>query len=133
MKSKLWNGSFLRTVLQGLAITCVSLLILSALGAVLVMQGVLDPNHLSAAAVCICALAVFAGALPAAKHAAGKKLPAALLVAALCFGICLAARMLFFGNAQWSALAQSISMAAAAATAGILGSRRPQRNRRRRR
>ena len=32
MKSKLWNGGFLRTVLQGLAVTCAALLALSALG-----------------------------------------------------------------------------------------------------
>ena len=28
MKSKLWNGGFLRTVLQGLAVTCAALLAL---------------------------------------------------------------------------------------------------------
>ena len=32
MKSKLWNGGFLRTVLQGLTVTCAALLALSALG-----------------------------------------------------------------------------------------------------
>ena len=39
MKSKLWNGGFLRTVLQGLAVTCAALLALSALGAGLTLGG----------------------------------------------------------------------------------------------
>ena len=39
MKTKFWNGSFLRTVLQCLAIACAALLALSALGAGLVLGG----------------------------------------------------------------------------------------------
>lgn len=38
MKTKFWNGSFLRTVLQCLAIACAALLALSALGAGLVAR-----------------------------------------------------------------------------------------------
>ena len=51
MKSKLWNGGFLRTVLQGLAVTCAALLALSALGAGLTLGGVIGQQQLSAAAV----------------------------------------------------------------------------------
>ena len=39
MKTKFWNGSFLRTVLQCLAIACAALLALSALGAGLWLGG----------------------------------------------------------------------------------------------
>ena len=53
MKSKLWNGGFLRTVLQGLAVTCAALLALSALGAGLTLGGVIGQQQLSAAAVVI--------------------------------------------------------------------------------
>ena len=49
MKSKLWNGGFLRTVLQGLAVTCAALLALSALGAGLTLGGVIGQQQLSAA------------------------------------------------------------------------------------
>ena len=47
MKSKLWNGGFLRTVLQGLAVTCAALLALSALGAGLMLGGVIGQHQLS--------------------------------------------------------------------------------------
>ena len=48
MKSKLWNGGFLRTVLQGLAVTCAALLALSALGAGLTLSGVIGVQHIDA-------------------------------------------------------------------------------------
>ena len=50
MKTKFWNGSFLRTVLQCLAIACAALLALSALGAGLVLGGVVDQKQIPAAA-----------------------------------------------------------------------------------
>ena len=59
MKTKFWNGSFLRTVLQCLAIACAALLALSALGAGLVLGGVVDQKQIPAAACCICFAAVF--------------------------------------------------------------------------
>ena len=62
MKSKIWNGGFLRTVLQGLAVTCAALLALSALGAGLTLGGVIGQQQLSAAAVVISFLGVFPGA-----------------------------------------------------------------------
>lgn len=62
MKSKLWNGGFLRTVLQGLAVTCAALLALSALGAGLTLGGVIGQQQLSVAAVVISFLGVFPGA-----------------------------------------------------------------------
>ena len=71
MKSKLWNGGFLRTVLQGLAVTCAALLALSALGAGLTLGGVIGQQQLSAAAVVISFLGVFPGAWLTARHAAG--------------------------------------------------------------
>ena len=83
MKSKLWNGGFLRTVLQGLAVTCAALLALSALGAGLTLGGVIGQQQLSAAAVVISFLGVFPGAWLTARHAAGQKLPAAIVV-----GVC---------------------------------------------
>ena len=70
MKSKLWNGGFLRTVLQGLAVTCAALLALSALGAGLTLGGVIGQQQLSAAAVVISFLGVFPGAWLTARHAA---------------------------------------------------------------
>ena len=85
MKTKFWNGSFLRTVLQCLAIACAALLALSALGAGLVLGGVVDQKQIPAAACCICFAAVFLGSFLAAKHTAGKRLPAALAVAGCCF------------------------------------------------
>ena len=54
MKTKFWNGSFLRTVLQCLAIACAALLALSALGAGLVLGGVVDQKQIPAAACCTC-------------------------------------------------------------------------------
>lgn len=72
MKSKLWNGGFLRTVLQGLAVTCAALLALSALGAGLTLGGVIGQQQLSAAAVVISFLGVFPGAWLTARHAAGR-------------------------------------------------------------
>ena len=81
MKTKFWNGSFLRTVLQCLAIACAALLALSALGAGLVLGGVVDQKQIPAVACCICFAAVFLGSFLAAKHTAGKRLPAALAVA----------------------------------------------------
>ena len=71
MKSKLWNGGFLRTVLQGLAVTCAALLALSALGAGLTLGGVIGQQQLSAAAVVISFLGVLPGAWLTAQHAAG--------------------------------------------------------------
>ena len=68
MKSKLWNGGFLRTVLQGLAVTCAALLALSALGAGLTLGGVIGQQQLSAAAVVISFLGVFPGAWLTARH-----------------------------------------------------------------
>lgn len=62
MKTKFWNGSFLRTVLQCLAIACAALLALSALGAGLVLGGVVDQKQIPAAACCICFAAVFSEA-----------------------------------------------------------------------
>ena len=60
MKSKLWNGGFLRTVLQGLAVTCAALLALSALGAGLTLGGVIGQQQLSATAVAISFLGMLA-------------------------------------------------------------------------
>ena len=64
MKSKFWNGSFLRTVLQCLAIACAALLLLSALGAGLVLSGLIDQTQLPAAACCVSFAAVFLGNRP---------------------------------------------------------------------
>ena len=105
MKTKFWNGSFLRTVLQCLAIACAALLALSALGAGLV----------------------------AAKHTAGKRLPAALAVAGCCFAVCFLARLTAFGNTQAHMLTPAVCMLAAALLAGILGGTRKKSARRRRR
>ena len=93
MKTKFWNGSFLRTVLQCLAIACAALLALSALGAGLVLGGVVDQKQIPAVACCICFAAVFLGSFLAAKHTAGKRLPAALAVAGCCFAVCFLARL----------------------------------------
>ena len=84
MKSKLWNGGFLRTVLQGLAVTCAALLALSALGAGLTLGGVIGQQQLSVAAVVISFLGVFPGAWLTARHVAGQKLPAAIVVGVCC-------------------------------------------------
>lgn len=100
MKSKLWNGGFLRTVLQGLAVTCAALLALSALGAGLTLGGVIGQQQLSAAAVVISFLGVFPGAWLTARHAAGQKLPAAIVVGVCCLAVCMLARLLFFGNRE---------------------------------
>ncbi len=61
MKTKFWNGSFLRTVLQCLAIACAALLALSALGAGLVLGGAIDQKQISTVACCISFAAVFLG------------------------------------------------------------------------
>ena len=100
MKTKFWNGSFLRTVLQCLAIACAALLALSALGAGLVLGGAIDQKQISTVACCISFAAVFLGSFLAAKHAAGKRLPAALAVAGCCIAVCFLARLLFFENSD---------------------------------
>ena len=129
MKTKFWNGSFLRTVLQCLAIACAALLALSALGAGLVLGGVVDQKQIPAVACCICFAAVFLGSFLAAKHTAGKRLPAALAVA----GVCFLARLTAFGNTQAHMLTPAVCMLAAALLAGILGGTRKKSARRRRR
>ena len=133
MKTKFWNGSFLRTVLQCLAIACAALLALSALGAGLVLGGVVDQKQIPAAACCICFAAVFLGSFLAAKHTAGKRLPAALAVAGCCFAVCFLARLTAFGNTQAHMLTPAVCMLAAALLAGILGGTRKKSARRRRR
>ena len=132
MKSKLWNGGFLRTVLQGLAVTCAALLALSALGAGLTLGGVIGQQQLSAAAVVISFLGVFPGAWTA-RHAAGQKLPAAIVVGVCCLAVCMLARLLFFGNREVQILPGMLAMLVAAALGGIAGStqRKPARRRRR--
>ena len=133
MKSKLWNGGFLRTVLQGLAVTCAALLALSALGAGLTLGGVIGQQQLSAAVVVISFLGVFPGAWLTARHAAGQKLPAAIVVGVCCLAVCMLARLLFFGNREAQILPGMLAMLAAAALGGIAGStqRKPARRRRR--
>lgn len=141
MKSKLWNGGFLRTVLQGLAVTCAALLALSALGAGLTLGGVIGQQQLSAAAVVISFLGFFPGAWLTARHATGQKLPAAIVVGVCCLAVCMLARLLFFmlarllffGNREAQILPGMLAMLAAAALGGIAGStqRKPARRRRR--
>ena len=133
MKSKLWNGNFLRAVLQGLAVTCAALLALSALGAGLTLCGVIDQRQLSAASVVIGFLGVFLGAWLAARHAAGQKLPAAIAVGACCLAVCMLARLLFFGGREVRLLPGMLVMLMAAALGGVTGSaqRKPTRRRRR--
>ena len=105
MKSKLWNGGFLRTVLQGLAVTCAALLALSALGAGLTLGGVIGQQQLSAA----------------------------IAVGVCCLAVCMLARLLFFGDREAQILPGMLAMLAAAALGGIAGStkRKPARRRRR--
>ena len=126
MKTKFWNGSFLRTVLQCLAIACAALLALSALGAGLVLGGAIDQKQISTVACCISFAAVFLGSFLAAKHAAGKRLPAALAV-------CFLARLLFFENSDGRFLPIVICMFTPALLAGVLGGTRKKNSRRRRR
>ena len=133
MKTKFWNGAFLRTVMQCLAIACAALLALSALGAGLVLGGVIDQKQIPAAACCVGFAAVFLGSFLAAKHAAGKKLPASLTVAGCCIAVCFLARLMFFGNTGMRLLPGMICMLAAALLAGILGGTQKKSNRRRRR
>ena len=133
MKSKFWNGSFLRTVVQCLAIACAALLVLSALGAGLVLGGVVDQKQIPAAAGCASFAAVFLGGFLAAKHAAGNKLPASLAVAVCCIAVCFLARLMFFGNTGMQLLPGMICMFAAALFAGILNGTRKKGSRRRRR
>ena len=133
MKLKLWNGSFLRTVLQCLAIACAVLLALSALGAGLVLGGVIDQKQIPAAACCVSFAAVFLGSFLAARHAAGKKLPAALAVAGCCFAVCFLARLLFFGDTDALLLPGALCMLTAALLAGVLGGTQKKSSRRRRR
>ena len=133
MKSKFWNGSFLRTVLQCLAIACAVLLLLSAVGAGLVLGGLIDQTQLPAAACCVSFAAVFLGSFLAAKHVAGKKLPAALAVAGCCLAVCFLARLLFFGDTDALLLPGALCMLTAALLAGILGGTQKKSSRRRRR
>ena len=133
MKTKFWNGSFLRTVLQCLAIACAALLALSALGAGLVLGGVIDQRQIPAAACCVSFAAVFLGSFLAAKHAAGKRLPAALAVAGCCLAVCFLARLTAFGNTDSWILPGAICMLTAALLAGVLGGTRKKNPRRRRR
>lgn len=133
MKSKFWNGSFLRTVLQCLAIACAALLALSALGAGLVLGGVIDQKQIPAAACCVSFAAVFLGSFLAAKHAAGKKLPASFAVAGCCIAVCFLARLMFFGNTGMQLLPVTVCVLTAALLAGVLGGTKKKSARRRRR
>ena len=133
MKSKFWNGAFLRTVMQCLAIACAALLALSALCTGLVLGGVIDQKQIPAAACFVSFAAVFLGSFLAAKHAAGKKLPASLAVAGCCVAVCFLARLMFFGNTGMQLLPGMICMFAAALFACILNGTRKKGSRRRRR
>ena len=133
MKTKFWNGSFLRTVLQCLAIACAALRALSALGSGLVLGGAIDQKQISTVACCISFAAVFLGSFLAAKHAAGKRLPAALAVAGCCIAVCFLARLLFFENSDGRFLPIVICMFTPALLAGVLGGTRKKNSRRRRR
>ena len=130
MKTKFWNGSFLRTVLQCLAIICAALL---ALSAGLVLGGAIDQKQISTVACCISFAAVFLGSFLAAKHAAVKRLPAALAVAGCCIAVCFLARLLFFENSDGRFLPIVICMFTPALLAGVLGGARKKNSRRRRR
>ena len=90
-------------------------------------------QQLSAAAVVISFLGVFPGAWLTARHAAGQKLPAAIVVGVCCLAVCMLARLLFFGNREVQILPGMLAMLVAAALGGIAGStqRKPARRRRR--
>ena len=133
MKSKFWNGSFLRTVLQCLAVVCALLLAFSAAAAGLALSSAIDQKQLPIAACVICFAAVFSGGFLAAKHAAGQKLPAALAVAGCCLFVCFLSRLLFFGNTDSRILPIAAYTLTAGLLAGIVGSTRKKNPRRRRR
>ena len=97
------------------------------------VESVVDQKQIPAAACCICFAAVFLGSFLAAKHTAGKRLPAALAVAGCCFAVCFLARLTAFGNTQAHMLTPAVCMLAAALLAGILGGTRKKSARRRRR
>ena len=78
-------------------------------------------------------LGVFPGAWLTARHAAGQKLPAAIVVGVCCLAVCMLARLLFFGNREAQILPGMLAMLAAAALGGIAGSTRRKPARRRRR
>ena len=86
-----------------------------------------------AQACCISFAAVFLGSFLAAKHAAGKRLPAALAVAGCCIAVCFLARLLFFENSDGRFLPIVICMFTPALLAGVLGGTRKKNSRRHRR
>lgn len=92
MKSKLWNGGFLRTVRRGWRSHAQLLLALSALGAGLTLGGVIGQQQLSAAAVVISFLGVFPGAWLTGTACRRQKLPAAIVVGVCCLAVCMLAR-----------------------------------------
>ena len=102
-------------------------------GAGLVLGGAIDQKQISTVACCISFAAVFLGSFLAAKHAAGKRLPAALAVAGCCITVCFLARLLFFENSDGRFLPIVICMFTPALLAGVLGGTRKKNSRRRRR
>lgn len=135
MKPACINQSFIKTVLQGFAVICVCALVLSALGAGLVLGGVIDCGAITVMACVIHAAAVFLGAFLAARHSARQKLPAALAAGGCYLLVCLAVRLLLpnIQAGQGNALPGLLCIAGAALLGGLAGSRRPAPRRRKRR
>lgn len=133
MNGKLWNGNDHRTVLLAALIGCVSMLGLSAILAAMVLGGVLDQKTLGLLAICTCFISVFVGGFLAARHAKQRKLVASLAVAATISALLALLRLLLWGNEPASVWPQLCCIFAASIFAGLLGSQKKKRPRRRKR
>lgn len=133
MRIKLWNETLPRTILLSIAISAVLAAAFCALGAELVLRGLIDPSRMHLCAVCIAALCAFLAAYLTAKHAPEKKLPATMLSAGGFAALCLLFRLLFWNETEHAYASQLICMLCAALSAAAVGSGKKKRTRHRRR
>ena len=133
MQNQSFSSKFLQTVLLAFALACVFTLALSALGAALVMGGVIPQQKISAAASAVNVLSVFLGCVLVIRRSAGQKLLCALAAGGCYTVICAAVRLLFLGAEPGRAVPFLICTAAAALLAGLVSCRQKPRSARRRR
>ena len=133
MQNQSFSSRFLQTVLLAFALACVFTLVLSALGAALVMGGIISQQKISAAAIAVNVLSVFLGCVLVIRRCPGQKLLCALAAGGCYTVICATVRLLFLGAEPGRAVPFLICTAAAALLAGLVSCRQKPRSARRRR
>ena len=133
MQNQSFSSRFFQTVLLAFALACIFTLGLSALGAALVMSGVIPQHRIAAAASVVNILSVFLGCVLVLRRSPGQKLLCALAAGGCYTVICGAVRLLFLGAEPDRAVPFLICTVASALLAGLVSCRQKARVSRRRR